>query len=243
MYISQPQNHSDIYGDILANPVLCLNTNYDINAEKWFVFLFNNEQSKTEDIRELENILAVARLSYTAQHSEILNASGGYVQISVAATSRPVESNVSEKGVSQTEYIEVFADRIRNVMSSLFLNVTDISRILHVSRPTVYSYLNKETKEVGDGVSRKLTYLETQSRRILECKCPFLQNFIKKPLLNSKSILDALVNEEELGPYLDTLSTMSQAMLARRKKIDASLRGVSKKKNELFMSPILTCDD
>ncbi len=243
MYASQLHNYSDIYGDFIANPVLCINTDYDINAEKWLVTLFNNEQFKTEDIRSLENILTVARLSYTDQNSEILNASGGYVQISVAAKSRPAESDVGEKGVSYTEYIEVYADTIRKVMSSLFLNITDISRILHVSRPTVYSYLNKETKYVSDNSSHKLEYLETQCRSILECKCPFLQNFIKKPLLNSKSILDALVNEEELSPYLDKLSAMSLDMLARREKINASLRGVSKKKHELFMGPILTCDD
>lgn len=97
------------------------------------------------------------------------------------------------------------------------LNTSEVAKIIGVSRPTVYAWI--EGKEPCPANVLKLCLLADNLRKIVEANISRANNLIKRPLFDGVSILDILIKGDGIPEdHITRLKTIATSEEVARKK-------------------------
>ncbi|PXX97644.1 helix-turn-helix domain-containing protein [Halomonas sp. LBP4] len=108
------------------------------------------------------------------------------------------------------------AELLEQVRQALGLTVTDLSRLLDTSRPTVYAWLNGQ--EPRPEVHERLLRLEQRAAVVAACELPRISKLIRRPLRCGGTLLERLQSGAPLEQALDELKTLAQREQAGRQR-------------------------
>jgi transcriptional regulator with XRE-family HTH domain len=120
------------------------------------------------------------------------------------------------------------ARQVRELRAALSVNKSELARILRVTRPTVYDWLDGGEPN-ADNVARigQLLRLVLQAR--VSSRSPLLPRFVRSPLdPGSQALLDLLdeetIAESAIGDVIRRAKGLGDAMDTRRRQREARLR-------------------
>ena len=120
------------------------------------------------------------------------------------------------------------ADQVRELQTVLSLNKSELARILRVSRPTIYDWLD-DGQPNAENVSRIGTLLRLLRESRVSPAKPLLPRSIRSPLEpGGRPLLDALseetIDEANLRSAIRRAKALGDAIDSRREEREASLR-------------------
>ena len=145
--------------------------------------------------------------------------------------SRPVrESNrrAVVRFAVPTHYISALsvADQVRELQAALSLNKSELARILRVSRPTVYDWLD-DGQPNDDNLSRIWTLLRLLRESRVSPVNPLFPRFVRSPLeAGERPLLEALgeetIDEANLRSAIRRAKALGDAIDSRREEREDS---------------------
>lgn len=120
------------------------------------------------------------------------------------------------------------ADQVRELQTVLSLNKSELARILRVSRPTVYDWLD-DGQPNADNVSRIQTLLRLLRESRVSPANPLFPRFVRSPLESGgRPLLEALgeetIDEANLRSAIRRAKALGDAIDSRREEREARLR-------------------
>lgn len=121
------------------------------------------------------------------------------------------------------------------------LNTSEVAKIIGVSRPTVYAWI--EGKEPCPANVLKLCLLADNLRKIVEANISRASNLIKRPLFDGVSIIDILERGELIpADRIDKLKNISDKEEFARKKQKGFGKNMSTVDQLSCNTAVYTCD-
>jgi hypothetical protein len=124
--------------------------------------------------------------------------------------------------IEKEKLFPVSAKEQLDLIYSFFgFSCTDLSKILHVSRPTIYAWIDETEPKIEN--AEKLRYLAQIAFDIApEPFCPMFYIFVNRPVEhNEKSLLEYLTDDTQPREFIVALaSTIYQMSVDRRKRIE-----------------------
>ena len=113
------------------------------------------------------------------------------------------------------------ADQVKEALSALSMNKSQLASILNISRPTLYSWLAGGESKPDKG-ERLLNLLRTLRELEIGIRTPLKAQYTRRPILsNQPSVFEALCeatwDKESLGALLNQAKALSDAADERRR--------------------------
>lgn len=125
------------------------------------------------------------------------------------------------RAIDDTYYIST-RDLIHSIRQVFSLSITELADLLHVSRPTVYAYL--EGKQQPQLENRQRLERLAQYAKQVQTLALDLTFLIKRPLFDGRSLLDLLKDDElsiSLQNILKDLKMEQERLRTQREKLKA----------------------
>lgn len=129
-----------------------------------------------------------------------------------------------------THYISALsvADQVRELQTALSLNKSELARILRVSRPTIYDWLD-DGQPNAENVSRIETLLRLLRESRVTPANPLFPRFVRSPLESGgRPLLEAMgeqtIDEANLRSAIRRAKALGDAIDSRREEREARLR-------------------
>lgn len=87
--------------------------------------------------------------------------------------------------------VKAISEQLTIIKESLKLNISHLADLLDVSRPSVYAWLKGENPNAVE-IVKKIHFFEIEASKIAELKLERVDNMIKRPLFEEKSVLELL---------------------------------------------------
>ncbi|GHV10284.1 hypothetical protein FACS189485_23310 [Spirochaetia bacterium] len=107
------------------------------------------------------------------------------------------------------------------IYSFFGFSCTDLSKILHVSRPAIYAWIDATEPKIEN--AERIKYLAQLAFDIApEPYCPMFYIFVNRPVEhNEKSLLEYLIDDNQSREFISALAkTVYQMSVERRKRIE-----------------------
>ena len=201
----------------------------------------------TTDLARIEDARATRRMGGDALRGTVgwySDASGGFIpetpdtwnsQVAFLVfpriTSSPgIERRAVVRFAVPTHYISALsvADQVRELQAALSLNKSELARILRVSRPTVYDWLD-DGQPNDDNLSRIWTLLRLLRESRVSPANPLFPRFVRSPLEpGSRPLLEAMgeetIDEANLRSAIRRAKALGDAIDSRCEEREAGLR-------------------
>lgn len=135
---------------------------------------------------------------------------GGFI------TAHSIASSVSydhpkihiERRVARNVDVRSPAEHVANIRDVLAINMSELASILGVTRPTAYAWLEGQKPK-----SEAVNYIQQLSKtadKINQANIIQLDQLIRRPVLNGRSLLDLIKANEDPSEILQTLKSISE---------------------------------
>lgn len=88
------------------------------------------------------------------------------------------------------------SDRLNTLKSAFNLNLSQLAKVLGVSRPQLYKWLEGEVEPNKDSSNQKIEILQALLNTIPNSHCNYFGKFAKRYITQDMTVLDALSNSE-----------------------------------------------
>jgi hypothetical protein len=146
----------------------------------------------------------------------------------------PANSAVAPSSVARGRFRELIAlataDQVREVLAALSLNRSQLAEVLHVSRPTLYDWLDGREPNVANS-ERLLSLLRLLNRAGVDSSNPVNPRFMRQPLSEGGiSLLDLLLagslDSERVLSVLQEARALGDEADAQRRAREERLRAL-----------------
>jgi len=177
---------------------------------------------------------------YGIESSEKATTPSGYIEKEFERMFSSALSHIISLGSNVQSSVEpIAADKIRAILSYFRLSKSDLARILQVSRPALYAWLNSESEPSPDNLRTIRKLYSLMEPLGTETWFPIFYGYIERPVgAFKKSLLEALsepeFSEEEIRAMVKEIRQMSQKRAERLAENEAKSKVIlseeSKKK-------------
>ena len=178
--------------------------------------------------------------AYDIEPSEKVTTPSGYLQLPFESMfSSALSAVISLRSTRQSSVELIAADNIRAILSYFGLTKSDLARILQVSRPALYAWLNGESEPSPHNLRTIRKLYSLMEPLGTETWFPIFYGYIERPVgAFKKSLLEALsepeFSEEEIRAMVKEIRQMSQKRAERLAENEAKSKVIlseeSKKK-------------
>jgi len=117
------------------------------------------------------------------------------------------------------------AEQIASIRDTLQLNMSDLASLLRVSRPTAYGWL--DGKEPSAESQKHISTLAMIANRVNSLNIIRMDLLIHRPIFGGKSLLDQLINQENVTDSLQVLKNISDKEFANRRNSKSSSKSIT----------------
>lgn len=133
----------------------------------------------------------------SSHYSRALTLSGRYVTLALNYALVEKEGLQLSNAVSDWLVTLSVPQKIEKIRAQLGMSITDISKVMGVTRPTIYGWI--KLAEPHKDALLKLDYIYNEAEKLNEIKLHRPDLMLKRPIFNGKSIVDFLVSGEALS--------------------------------------------
>ena len=141
----------------------------------------------------------------------IVGTGGSAIAMPILASNNVPTIIISPDFVAENQEVQLFSKKITHIKDRYGLSVGQLSKILAVSRPTIYSWLRGDAKQIRranrDRVEAISTWLE---HGVQESLCSYLGPMLRRKLDPKAQVIDSELSADSLD--FDILASLQPAL-------------------------------
>jgi transcriptional regulator with XRE-family HTH domain len=125
--------------------------------------------------------------------------------------SNPNDIQILDLDMTRQSKSIITSDILEQVKKKFSFSITDLARLINLSRPTIYSYLKDKNTVPNNEIQNKIELLykyALQVQEIIPDCITDMRHFIKRPLFGGQSLFELIQKGDEIKSHLEILQKL-----------------------------------